>query len=214
MAWSRRRRWTDDELRAAIASSSSYRMAAACLGSTESRRGVKARARALGLDVSHFPDRRGLTRWTDDDLRTAVASSPSVAAVLRALGLVAAGGNYQHVTREIARLGLDTAHFTGQGWNRGRSPSRARPLEEVLVAGRWTSSRDLRERLIRAGLKQRACELCGWAQGAADGRVPVELDHINGDHDDNRLENLRILCPNCHALQPTHRGLNKKSRRR
>ncbi|HVK87220.1 MAG TPA: HNH endonuclease [Kofleriaceae bacterium] len=135
--------------------------------------------------------------------------------MMRTLELVPAGGNYRHVTRAIAQHDIDTSHFTGQAWNKGLrfQPSPARPLAEVLVAGRWTSSRDLKQRLFRAGLKQPACELCGWAQRASDGRIPVELDHINGDHDDNRLENLRILCPNCHALQPTHRGLNKRSRR-
>src|SRR5690349_9752540 len=123
MGWSRRRRWTDDELRAAIAASTSYRMAAARLGSLESRRGVKARARLLGLDISHFAGRRGLatghTRWTIEDLQAAVISSRSVAEVLRRLGLVPAGGNYQHVTREVERLGFDTSHFLGKAWNRG-----------------------------------------------------------------------------------------------
>jgi 5-methylcytosine-specific restriction endonuclease McrA len=50
-------------------------------------------------------------------------------------------------------------------------------------------------------------------RGASDGRIPVELDHVNGDKSDNRIENLRILCPSCHSLQPTHRGLNQKQRR-
>lgn len=56
------------------------------------------------------------------------------------------------------------------------------------------------------------CELCDWAEMAEDGRIPVELDHINGDRYDNRIKNLRILCPNCHSLQSTHRGKNQKRR--
>ncbi len=54
--------------------------------------------------------------------------------------------------------------------------------------------------------------MCGWNKTTKDGRLPLELDHINGDSRDNRLTNLQILCPNCHSLQPTHRGLNKKAR--
>jgi len=112
-------------------------------------------------------------------------------------------------------LAIDTSHFTGQGWNVGARfrPCPRTPLDELLVADRWTTSHHLKKRLLRAGIKAAACELCGWAEQAPDGRVPIELDHINCDKHDNRFENLRILCPNCHALQPTHRGLNRKRRR-
>ncbi len=155
-------------------------------------------------------------RWTDDDLRAAVASSRSLARAIRALGLVPAGGNFHHIKRRIAELGLDMSHMTGKGWNVGLAfrPRPAFPLSEILINGRWTPSHALKKRLCREGLKTARCELCGWAEQASDGRIPVELDHINGNRDDNRIENLRILCPNCHALQPTHRGLNQKRRKR
>jgi hypothetical protein len=145
-----------------------------------------------------------------------VKSSKSYAETIRKLGLIPAGGNYVHVQRRIRELGIDTSHFKGKGWNTGsdfRAPLPAKPLDQVLVAGRWTASHHLKLRLFNHGLKQPRCELCGWAAQAPDGRIPVELDHMNGDKSDNRLENLRVLCPNCHSLQPTHRGLNKSSRR-
>lgn len=97
------------------------------------------------------------------------------------------------------------------GWSIGiRRPGLGRPLSELLVLDRVTQSYGLKKRLFNAGLKKPACEVCGWAQQASDGRIPVELDHMNGNHNDNRIENLRVLCPNCHSLQPTHRGKNKK----
>lgn len=68
-----------------------------------------------------------------------------------------------------------------------------------------------KKRLFVAGLKNQKCELCGWVK-SIDGRIPLELDHINGDVHDNRLENLRILCPNCHSIQPIHRALNKNKK--
>ena len=217
-----RRAFDDDALRAVVPACTSYIMVVERLGlertDTNATR-VQRRITTLGLSTAHFLRRRGKSvraaRWSDDDLRAAVAASHGYAATLRALGLIPAGGNYDRLQRRIAELGIDTSHFRGQAWNRGLSrPRSSRPLEEVLVGGQQTSSHKLKRRLIREGLKREACEACGWAQRRMfDGVVPLELDHINGDKTDNRIENLRILCPNCHALQPTHRGLNKKSRR-
>ena len=142
----------------------------------------------------------------------AVKSSNSYRSVLLKLKLVPAGGNYVQIKKTIIKLKISTAHFTGKGWNIGMQfrPVIPTPIEVLLVENGSMQSFSLKKRLIQAGLKQPKCELCGWAKQAEDGRIPVELDHINGIRNDNRLENLRILCPNCHSLQPTHRGKNKK----
>lgn len=151
--------------------------------------------------------------WNEEQLSIAVKSCTSYRAVLMQIGLVPAGGNYEHVVRITKELKLDTSHFTGKGWNKGwvfdpRTPQT--PLNDLLTDGSMIQSFVLKRRLFKEGLKTPKCELCGWAQVSLDGRIPVELDHINGKHNDNRLENLRVLCPNCHSLQPTHRGKNKK----
>ena len=149
--------------------------------------------------------------WTDDELIIAVQESRSIRQVLISLRLRPIGGNYQQIIKHISRLNLDITHFTGQGWNVDGHfhPRKAIMLSKLLVADSDFQSYKLKSRLIKEGLKQLKCEICGWEQKTVDGRIPVELDHINGNHRDNRLENLRVLCPNCHSLQTTHRGINK-----
>ena len=150
--------------------------------------------------------------WTDEQLKLAVMTQKSYRAVIKTLGLVPAGGNYAQVQARVLELDISTAHFTGSGWNKGTTyHTKTRPaIEELLIDGSSIQSYKLKRRLYEEGLKEQKCEICGWAEISSDGRIPLELDHINGRHNDNRLENLRVLCPNCHSLQPTHRGKNKK----
>ncbi len=150
--------------------------------------------------------------WTDDELVDAVKNAKSYRSAIVLLGLIPAGGNYTQVQKRIKDLDLDISHFTGMLWNKGTTyHSRSRPkLEDLLVDNSIVQSFKLKKRLYESGLKLPICELCGWAEKSVDGRVPSELDHKNGIHTDNRLKNLQVLCPNCHSLQPTHRGRNKK----
>ena len=152
--------------------------------------------------------------WTDDQLIAAVKNSRSIREVIIRLGLIPAGGNYVQINYAIKNLNLSIDHFTGSRWNIGKRyhTIKRAPLEKLLVKGSVVQSFKLKNRLYEVGLKSQECEICNWSKMSSDGRIPLELDHINGDRTDNRLENLRILCPNCHSLQPTHRGLNKAKR--
>ena len=140
--------------------------------------------------------------------------SRSIRQILCCLGLAPAGGNYTQMAKYLRTFDIDISHLKGHAWNKGmRGTSRAgRPLEKVLADGIYTQSSTLKRRLISAGLKPAYCEECGWSMKTPDGYLPLEMHHINGNPMDNRLENLQILCPNCHALKPYYRGRKLKTR--
>ena len=152
--------------------------------------------------------------WTIEQLKRAVKSSRSYAQTLIKLGLKEAGGNYIQIKKYVKENNLNVTHFKGRGWNKGlRGIGKPLiPLEKILVKNNHFQSYKLKKRLFAAGIKLPRCEQCRWAEKTIDGYVPLELDHINGDHCDNRLDNLRVLCPNCHSLTPHHRG--RKSKRK
>lgn len=150
--------------------------------------------------------------WDKYQLENAVKESQSFRQVIARIGLKATGGNYDQVKKYIREYSLNTSHFTGKAWNRGRYGF-GKPrisLQEILVKVSNYQSFKLKRRLFNSGIKKPECEECGWHEKTPDGYLPLELDHINGDRHDNRLENLRVLCPNCHSLKPTHRGRNRK----
>lgn len=152
--------------------------------------------------------------WSDKDLVRAVKKSRSIRQAIQFLGLIPAGGNYKHVQRIIGEQGIDVSHFLGKAWSKGMPFARKAPvaLEKILIQNSSYQSFKLKKRLFAVGLKKQECEECGWQKISEDGRRPLELDHVNGNNKDHRLSNLRVLCPNCHSLKPTHRGRNKKRR--
>jgi 5-methylcytosine-specific restriction endonuclease McrA len=153
-------------------------------------------------------------RWSDSDLQRATRAASSMAATLRALGLRAAGANYENVNRSIRRLSIDSTHWTGKGHLKGRTNPWARkaPIMEILKSGTLYQSNKLRKRLLKESIFPARCAVCGLTEWLGES-IPLELDHIDGNRENNTLGNLRLLCPNCHARTPTYRGRNISARR-
>ena len=149
-------------------------------------------------------------KYTDNQFIDAVRLSTSYRQVLSKLGLKEAGGNYSVLKKRIQELGLDISHMTGQSYLKGKTHEyNKKPINYYLKENSHIQSFKLKNRLLDEGLKKHECEVCGITEWMGK-PTPIELDHINGKNTDNRLENLRMLCPNCHAQTDTYRGKNKK----
>ena len=150
--------------------------------------------------------------WTDEQFIEAVKTSLSYAEVMRKLNLHVGGNNYDTVKRKIKELNLDTSHMTGKVWNQGeryRQVKKSQPLSEILIEhSTFINTSNLRQRLLKEGIKEYKCECCGQSEWIGK-PIALELHHINGIKDDLRIENLQILCPNCHAFTDNYRGKNQ-----
>ena len=154
-------------------------------------------------------------------------SKPTICFHVRMLGIPASVDFAQRYDWEVIRSAYDSGSsmtecmrrfgFSRNAWwdaiRRGAIVPRPRlePIEDILVANRRRTRCHVKARLLNAGLKHRRCELCGlWDWRGRP--LALELDHVNGDGLDNRLQNLLLLCPNCHSQTDTWGAKNKQRR--
>lgn len=150
-------------------------------------------------------------RYSRRQVQEAVDRSRSLTQALLRLGLRPAGGNHETLRKLIAHYDISTAHFDPNWANRASRTSTATPLSEILVERSHYSRAYLKQRLYDEGVKSPRCEMCGIGDTWRGRRMGLILDHINGVPTDNRIENLRIVCPNCAATLDTHCGRKTSS---
>ncbi len=150
-------------------------------------------------------------KYTKERLEEVVNECGSFRQVLQKLSLKEAGGNYANIQKRVKQFNIDTSHFHGQVWNKGKTWSKVKDLSEVLVenstysTGLHRSSYQLKNQLFKLGYKEKICEVCKNTEWIGH-KIPLELHHINGNKYDNRIENLQILCPNCHSFTDNYRA--------
>lgn len=132
------------------------------------------------------------------EIKEAVEKSISLASVCRYLGWQEKGSNFNRIKKYIKEYNLDISHFKRRYWDTSVY-GKVTPLEELLVENSTYQSTKLKKRLLKENVKEYRCEHCGLTDWLGE-NINLELHHLNGNHYDNRLENLKLLCPNCHTL--------------
>ena len=147
------------------------------------------------------------------ELERVVKDSKTKTECLIKMGLRAAGGNFKTITKYIEEYQISTEHFDAHQYRIKKinqmNSERKIPLSEILTENSTYNRHRLKERLYDENIKMRQCELCGQGEIWNGMTMSLIIDHINGIWNDNRIENLRIVCPNCNATLPTHCGKNR-----
>lgn len=184
------------------------------------KRGVFAKAKELSLKMNQKSKNRLITKYTKEIIEKAVKNSKCYADVMRNVGIIPQAGNFKNIKKHIEFYKVDVSHFLSpgelsvirisQGKNLPPNHYAKKNVSEYFKIGNSVKGERLKKGLFEEGYKEKKCEKCGQNEDWYGEKIVLILDHVNGNHFDNRLENLRILCPNCDSTLDTYCSRNRK----
>ena len=154
----------------------------------------------------------GKAKISKEEAENIVKRCSSIADFCRAVGWEPKGDNYKTFHKYVLEYGLDTSHFSGQKSNIGNKNNKAfeKSVKEY-VKSKSVRSSTLLKKLINEGIKERRCECCKNTEWLGE-EIPLEIHHKDGNHFNNDIGNILVLCPNCHAKTDTYRGRKNKKK--
>lgn len=136
----------------------------------------------------------------------------SIADFCRKVGWQPRGDNYKVFHKYVKQYNLDTSHFTGKRTNLGNLLNVGISKEEFFKKDKLIKAYDIRKKIFKEGLKENKCEICGLTEWL-NNPIQLQIHHIDGDHMNNEIENIQLLCPNCHSQTENFAGRkNKKNK--
>lgn len=165
--------------------------------------GIINKASQLGIKFKKIK-----VRYHEEKLRPIIEGSKNLKECLEKMNIRAAGGNYSILNKYIKLYNISIEHFDYSDKTKNAIEKRKILIDDILVINSTYNRTNLKRRIIKNNLIEYKCK-CGNKGEWDNKKLVLQLDHINGIYNDNRLENLRFLCPNCHSQTPTFTGKNK-----
>lgn len=149
-----------------------------------------------------------INKFTDEQFQKIVESSNSISEIASSLGYKSKGGGVVKMIKDrIEKLSLDTSHFNPYSIGSMKGKKYTSDDEIFVENSTYVNNTSLKKKLLKMNVIEYKCAICGISEWLGNS-LSLQLDHINGNNKDNRLENLRLLCPNCHSQTSTFSGRN------
>ena len=147
-----------------------------------------------------------------EELLDVVNNSDSINKILKHFNIRSVATSYKTLRKRLEEENINFMHIPrGLNCNKGKSLKRTKlPIEQVLVENSTYSRSNLKRRILEENILENKCSICGQLPIWNNIELIMIIDHINGCFDDNRIQNLRMLCPNCNTQQTTFGGGNTK----